>query len=105
MMTIKLDRCISAAYADALFASALQCSDAPSPKQVRQAIAAAADAWGDRGCAARVAQAYGDRPETAVTRMRWARTAVASIFGSSRQEWAHAPQSRQCTMLYAGAQG
>jgi hypothetical protein len=30
-MTIKLDHRISAAYADALFASALQCSDAPSP--------------------------------------------------------------------------
>ena len=40
--TMKLDHSISAAQADALFASALQCSDAPSPKQVRQAIAAAA---------------------------------------------------------------
>jgi hypothetical protein len=105
MMTIKLDHRISAAHADALFASALQCSDAPSPKQVRQAIAAASGAWGDQGCAARVAQAYGDHPETAVTRMRWARTAVASVFGSSQLERAHAPQSRQYTMLYAGAQG
>jgi len=103
--TMKLDHSISAAHADALFASALQCSDAPSPKQVRQANAAAADALGDQGCAARVAQAYGDHPQTAVTRMRWARTAVASVFGGSRLERAHAPQSRQYTMLYAGAQG
>jgi hypothetical protein len=104
-MTIKLDRCISAAYADALFASALQCSDAPSPKQVRQAIAAAADAWGDRGCAARVAQAYGDpqRPRSrgcAGRVRRW--PASSAAHGKSGHT---PPKSRQCTMLYAGAQG
>ena len=63
--------------ADALFASALQRSDEPSPGQVRQAIAAAVAAYGGSGCAARVAQAFGEHPETAVTRMRWARTLVA----------------------------
>ena len=66
-----------AARADALFASALQRSDWPSPGQVRQAIAAAAARYGASGCAARVAQAFGEHPETAVTRMRWARTMVA----------------------------
>jgi hypothetical protein len=63
--------------ADALFASALQRSDEPGPGQVRRAIAAAVDAYGGAGCAARVAQAFGEHPETAVTRMRWARTMVA----------------------------
>ena len=63
--------------ADALFASALQRSDEPSPGQVRRAIAAAVAAHGGSGCAARVAQAFGEHPETAVTRMRWARTLVA----------------------------
>ena len=63
--------------ADALFASALQRSDEPSPGQVRRAIAAAVAAYGGSGCAARVAQAFGEHPETAVTRMRWARTMVA----------------------------
>jgi hypothetical protein len=63
--------------ADALFASILQCSDEPSPGQVRQAIAAAVAAYGGPGCAARVAQAFGEHPETAVTRMRWVRTMVA----------------------------
>jgi hypothetical protein len=63
--------------ADALFASALQRSDEPSPGQVRQAIAAAVVAYGGSGCAARVAQAFGEHPETAVTRMRWARTMAA----------------------------
>ncbi len=61
---------ISTALADALFASALQRSDEPSAAQVRQAIAAAIRAFGARGCAARVAQAYGEHPETAVQRMR-----------------------------------
>jgi hypothetical protein len=63
--------------ADALFASALQRSDQPSPGQVRQAIAAAVAAYGAPGCVARVAQAFGEHPETAVIRMRWVRTMVA----------------------------
>ena len=67
---------ISTARADALFASALQRSDEPSAAQVRQAIAAAVRAFGARGCAARVAQAYGEYLETAVLRMRWARAMV-----------------------------
>ena len=67
------DLTISTARADALFASPLQRSDEPSPAQVHQAIAAAVAAFGIRGCAARVAQAYGEHPETAVLRMRWAR--------------------------------
>ena len=78
------DSRIIAARAEALFASALQRSDEPSTRQIRQAISAALGAYGDRGCAALVAQAYGDHPETAVARMRWARTAVARAFGSSR---------------------
>ena len=70
------DLTISTARADALFASSLQRSDEPSPAQVHQAIAAALAAFGIQGCAARVAQAYGEHPETAVPRMRWARAAV-----------------------------
>ena len=70
--------------ADALFASALQRSDKPSRWQIRQAIAAAIGIYGQLGCTARVAQAYGEHPETAVIRMRWARTAIADAFGDSR---------------------
>ena len=62
------DLTISITRADALFASALQRSDEPSAAQVQQAIAAAVAAFGIRGCAARVAQAYGEHPETAVLR-------------------------------------
>jgi hypothetical protein len=75
---------ISVVGADALFASPLQRSDHPSAGQVRQAIAAAVAAYGDPGCAARVAQDFGEHPETAVTRMRWARTMVARTARSGR---------------------
>jgi hypothetical protein len=44
---------------------------------VEQAIAEAIRAFGDLGCAARVAQEYGEHPETAASRMRWARAASA----------------------------
>jgi hypothetical protein len=92
---------IGTARADALFASALQRSDEPSAAQARQAIAAAIRAFGARGCAARVAQAYGEHPETAVLRMRWARAVVkedadaVEAFGGARPEPARAGSSRQ----------
>jgi hypothetical protein len=72
----------SAARADALFASALQRSDEPTARQVEQAIAEAIRAFGDLGCAARVAQEYGEHPETAASRMRWARAAAGACGGS-----------------------
>ena len=62
---------------NALFASSLQPSDRPDPAQVLAAITATFDALGDTGCAARVAQEFGDHPETAVPRMRWARSATS----------------------------
>jgi hypothetical protein len=76
----------SAVRADALFASPLQRSHEPNARQVRQAIATAISAYGARGCAARVAQAYGEHPDTALTRMRWVLTATASAFGGSQAE-------------------
>jgi hypothetical protein len=91
MRSVPNDLSVSAARADALFASALQRSDEPTAMQVKQAVAAATRALGDLGCAARVAQEYGEHPETAVTRMRWARRAVAGAFGGSPPESANAP--------------
>jgi hypothetical protein len=70
-------------HADALFASGLQRCDAPGTAQVRQAIAAAIRAFGRSGCAGRVAQEFGDHPETAVIRMRWARSAAGAAFAES----------------------
>jgi hypothetical protein len=72
----------SAVCADALFASMLQRSDGPSAGQVRKAVAAAMGAYGGRVCAERVAQEFGDHPETAVARMRWARGVVGEVFAA-----------------------
>ena len=95
MRSATSDLTISTARADALFASPLQRSDEPTPAQVHQAIAAAVAAFGIRGCAARVAQAYGEHPETAVLRMRWARAAVAGEAGAVRAESACLPGARR----------
>ena len=67
--------------ADALFASALQRSDAPTAGQIRQAIDTAVAAFGGLGCAERVAQEFGDHPEMAAARMRWARAAAQAASG------------------------
>jgi hypothetical protein len=71
---------VSAIRADAVFVSGLQRSDEPSVGQVRQAVAAAIRTFGRSGCAGRVAQEFGDHPETALTRMRWARGVARAAF-------------------------
>jgi hypothetical protein len=101
MRSATYDLTISTARADALFASTLQRSDEPTAAQVHQAIAAALAAFGIPGCAARVAQAYGEHPETAVPRMRWARAAVAGTSGGVRAEQARIPAPRQAHLTYA----
>ena len=80
--------CLSsgACQADAIFASALQRGDEPSARQVRRAAAAAIRAFGYSGCAERVAQEFGDHPETAVIRMRWARAVAREAFADSVPE-------------------
>jgi hypothetical protein len=72
----------SAAWADAVFASVLQRSDNPSAGQIRKAIAATMRAYGGLGCVQRVAQEFGDHPEAAVDRMRWARAVADELFAS-----------------------
>jgi hypothetical protein len=92
MWSVHYDLSTDTARADALFASVLQISDAPSAVQVKQAIDAATSTLGDLGCAARVAQEFGEHPETAVTRMRWAREEVAFVFGGSPSDSDYAPR-------------
>ena len=57
----------------ALFASGLQPSDAPAAETVTQAIDRSVRRLGVRGCVARMAQEFGDHPDAAAARMRWAR--------------------------------
>ena len=71
---------VTDARCEALFASALQRSDAPCPAEVRDAVRRAVQSLGSGGCAAQVAQEFGDHPETAILRMRWAREAVERAF-------------------------
>jgi hypothetical protein len=77
---------ISAVRADALFVSALQRSDEPSAAQVREAIAGAVRRFGGRGCAGQVAQEFGDHPDIAAARMRWARRVIAEAFGGPERQ-------------------
>ena len=71
---------VTAVRCEALFVSALQPSDAPSAPRVREEIRRTVRDLGSRGCAARVAQEFGDHPEVAIQRMRWAREAVERAF-------------------------
>jgi hypothetical protein len=61
---------------EALFASALQRSDAVTAETVAEAIGRAVSQFGSAGCASRMAQEFGDHPETATERMRWVRELV-----------------------------
>lgn len=66
-------RMLSVAMAEAVFASSLQPSDAPTAAEVRVAIRTSLRRHhGSRGCAAFCAAEYGDHPVTAAARMRWA---------------------------------
>ncbi|MCW2529744.1 MAG: hypothetical protein JWM76_4604 [Pseudonocardiales bacterium] len=64
--------------AEALFLSALQPSDHPGFEQIEAAIRNTFTRHGgDDGCAADCAAEYGDHPELAVKRMRWALASAA----------------------------
>ncbi len=74
------DRLI-AARAEALFVSDLPRQCQPSQAAVAAAIKNAVRAHGGvRGCAGEVGAAYGDDPETAAARMRWARQVIEAIY-------------------------
>ena len=66
---------------EALFVSDLQRSQHPSDELIRSAVTAMIDALGERGCAALVAQEFGEHPDCALGRMQWARRAVRDAFG------------------------
>lgn len=65
--------------AEALFVSPLRPADRPETPQVRAAIAESLRLMGSRGCLAAMAQEFGDYPETAPARMRWALALVRAL--------------------------
>jgi hypothetical protein len=76
---------LTAARAEALFTSDLSVDDLPTRAQVTAAIRRARSAHGGtHGCAGEMAAAYGDHPETAAPRMRWARSVVQRTYSMSR---------------------
>ena len=79
----------------ALFASGLQPSDAPAPEAptpnalapdalapdvLAGVISRTVRQFGIAGCAARMAQEFGDHPEAAASRMRWIRQLIGGIY-------------------------
>jgi hypothetical protein len=75
---------LAAARAEALFTSDVSACSPVTAQEVKDAIRRAVRSNGGvRGCAAQVATAYGDHPETAAPRMRWARHVVDSVYGKS----------------------
>ena len=68
---------MNGARCQALFASGLQPSDAPTADMVATAISRAVQQFGIRGCAGRMAQEFGDHPDAAARRMRWVRHLIA----------------------------
>jgi len=72
---------LTAARAEALFTSHLSTGSHPAYHVVEQAIRLAVRAHGGvRGCAADVAAEYGDHPDLAVPRMRWARDLIDDLY-------------------------
>ena len=64
---------------EALFASVLQRSDAPTAETVAEAVNSTMRRFGIRGCTGRMAQEFGDHPEAAAERMRWVRQLITQI--------------------------
>jgi hypothetical protein len=62
--------------AEALFCSCLQASQHPTMNQIVAAVQTMLGTYGANGCAATVAQEFGEHPEIAAPRMSWALTAV-----------------------------
>jgi hypothetical protein len=74
---------LTTARAEALFVSDLPAGSRAGRREVETAIRAAVRTRGGvRACAAEMAGRYGDRPETAVARMSWARTLVRAVYDS-----------------------
>ncbi|WP_211192851.1 hypothetical protein [Actinoplanes sp. TBRC 11911] len=76
---------LTAARAEALFTSALTTGSHPAYAVADEAIRLAVRTHGGvRGCAADVAREYGDYPEVAAPRMRWARHVVEQLYDERR---------------------
>ncbi len=78
--------------AEALFVSDLQPSQRPSRRMLEETVTAMILRHGSDGCAAAVAEEFGDHPEVAVRRMCWAREKVRTVTVAPRRPTATAPR-------------
>ena len=66
---------------EALFASHVQRSQDPTAELIRAAVDDTVDRLGEARCAELVAEEFGEHPDCALGRMRWARDAIRAAFG------------------------
>ena len=71
---------VNDARCEALFASGLQRSDAPTPEALATVISRTVRQFGVAGCVSRMAQEFGDHPEAAASRMRWIRQLIGELY-------------------------
>ena len=90
--------------AEALFASDLQPSQNPAPDQVRDSVTATLRRYGHRWCAARMAQEYGEHPDTAIARMAWAVRTITDCYPAASAWTITAGRRSQATPPAAGRQ-
>jgi hypothetical protein len=102
-MTRHADFITEQAYA--LFASDLSCrtemTDAGTRAAIQQAIRTCG---GTQECATAAAHEYGDHPDTASQRMRWALTTVTALYGSTPYAAGASPEAKK-PRLHDVAQG
>jgi hypothetical protein len=70
-------------HTEALFVSHVQRSQGLTADLIRAAVLDTVDRLGEARCAELVAQEFGEHPDCALGRMRWARTAVRTAFGAA----------------------
>ena len=78
-----MESTFEAVRAEALFASTLQMSQSPVDTEVRGAVTGTLRCIGVQGCLARVAAEFGDHPETAAPRRRWALRLIRHAYAES----------------------
>lgn len=102
---------LNEARCEALFASALQRSDELTAAAVAAEISRTVRKFGLDGCADRMAQEFGDHPEAACERMRWARYLVGQLTAGpcvepivieAEPQAGPTPAARQCGAPAAG---
>jgi hypothetical protein len=71
--------------AEAIFVSDLQPSECPTSKTVEDTVTKMILRYGTDGCAAGVAEEFGDHPETAVRRMVWVCAELESVLAGQRR--------------------